>query len=142
MSGLPSRGRRLWITAFAAGLLPGLVRAGPPAPGLRTAERRWLERSAELAGEAQRHAVATDFRREIEAHREELRAIVRNDGEKTPASVQQLHRTMILVNALLHAAAECHQGGRLVCPADLMRELVGQVGQGFAQLDAIEKAAG
>ncbi len=100
-----------------------------------------MERSAALADAARHHAAAADFHRDIEAHRDALRQIVRSDAGKTPQPVLRLHRTMILVNALLHAAAECQQGGRLVCPADLMRQLDGQIRDGFAQLDAIGKAS-
>ena len=66
---------------------------------------------------------------------------MRSESGKTAQPVIRLHRTMILVNALLHAAAECQQGGRLVCHADLMRQLDGQIAEAFAQLDAIEKAS-
>jgi hypothetical protein len=124
--------------AFAVPWLAHLARA-TAAAATHGAERQWMERSAALADAARRHAAVTGFRGDIEAHRDKLRQIVRSDGEKTPQPVVRLHRTMILVNALLHAAAECQQGGRLVCPADLMRQLDGQIAEGFSQLQAIEK---
>lgn len=138
MSRPPSRGRRLWLAALVCLGASGWARA---AAGSRVAERRWIERSARLADAARHHAAAADFHRDVEAHRDKLRQIVRSESGKTAQPVIRLHRTMILVNALLHAAAECQQGGRLVCPADLMRQLDGQIAEAFAQLDAIEKAS-
>jgi len=34
---------------------------------------------------------------------------------------------MILLNALLKSASDCHQGDRLICPAELIRQLDAQV---------------
>jgi hypothetical protein len=48
---------------------------------------------------------------------------------------------MILMNALLHAASECHAGGRLLCPPELMQQIEHQLAAGFRQLGAIEKGA-
>lgn len=81
-----------------------------------------------------------DFRRDILEHRERLRSIVRS-GKNAPPNLQQLHRSMVLTNALLNAASECHAGGRLVCPADLMQQLEAQVRADRAQLGAIESGS-
>ena len=59
-------------------------------------------------------------------------------NKSPPPPLLQLHRTMILTNALLNAASECHSGGRLMCPPDLMQQMEEQVRNAFAQLDAIE----
>lgn len=127
-----SRTRRLWVMAAAAWLLPGVSAGAARAQGAPGAERQWIERSAALAAAAKRHARVADFRRDIDEHRERLREIVRSAGSHPSPSVLQLHRSMILINALLHAAAECHAGGRLVCPADLMRQLDEQIASGLA----------
>jgi hypothetical protein len=81
-----------------------------------------------------------DFRRDIGAHRERLREIVRA-AKAPPAPLTELHRSMILMNALLHAAAECHAGGRLVCPPELMQQIEHQLALGFRQLGALEGIA-
>jgi len=126
----------LWLLAAAAWLIP-CARAAPAGKRLK-AERAWIERSAALARAAKENANVADFRRDIGAHRERLREIVRAAG-KSPANVADLHRSMILMNALLHAAADCHSGGRLVCPPELMRQIEHQLAAGFDQLGAIEK---
>lgn len=132
------RGRRFWLLAPIA-LLPSFAASGNPVPkrGQR-AERQWMERSAALVEAARQHAGVGDFRRDILAHRERLREIVRA-GKNAPAPELELHRNMILMNALLNAASECHSGGRLACPPDLMRQMEAQLTTGFAQLRVIEK---
>lgn len=122
-------------------LLPGVSAAAARAQAAPSAEQRWIERSAALAAAAKRHASVADFRRDIEEHRERLREIVRSGGSNPSPSLLQLHRSMILINALLHAAAECHAGGRLVCPADLMRRLEEQIATGFALVKAVQEAS-
>ena len=114
-----------------------------PALARRTlpAERAWIERSAALAKAAKEHANAAEFRRDIEAHRERLREIVRAN-RNPPPGLLQLQRSMILTNALLNAASQCHSGGRLMCPADLMHDLEAQLRTAFAQLGALERRAG
>lgn len=103
-------------------------------------ERAWFERAAVLGKAAKAHASVADFRRDILAHRESLREIVR--ANPNPRSdILQLQRSMILMNALLHAAAECHSGGRVVCPADLIHRIDEQLKAGFGQLDAVEGGA-
>jgi hypothetical protein len=128
------------LLAPAAWLLPGAAALAAPARRRLPAERAWFERSAALARAAKANASVADFRRDILEHRERLRAIVRAAG-KPSASVLDLHRTMILMNALLHAAADCHSGGRLVCPPELMAQIEAQLAVGFRRLGAIEKGA-
>lgn len=140
MSGPASPGRRLWLIAAAAWLSPRVSNAAPQGSRAGAEERRWLERSASLADAARQHAAVADFRGRIEEHREQLRRIVRSDDGNAAPAVLQLHRSMILVNALLHAAAECQVSGRLMCPADLMRQLDQQIAAGFVQVSAVEKA--
>ena len=132
--------RRRWIAAAAAALLLPLASAAQrgkaPSP-----ERQWIERSAALASAAKQHAGVARFRHDIEEHRERLRQIVRAGGANPPPPQLELQRTMILINALLHAAAECHAGGRLMCPADLLHQLDQQIVAGFAMLENVERAA-
>jgi hypothetical protein len=115
-----------------------VVRAAPRRrlPG----ERAWLERSESLARAAKAHANVADFRRDIGAHRERLREIVRA-AKAPPAPLAELHRSMILMNALLHAAAECHAGGKLMCPPELMQQIEHQLTVGFGQLGVLEGSA-
>jgi hypothetical protein len=130
----------MWILASVACLLPWNAVLAAPAKGARSAERAWIERSAVLAKAARGHANVADFHRDIEEHRERLREIVRAD-RKPPPKRLELQRSMILTNALLNAASQCHSGGRLECPADLMRQIDEQLKVDFAQLDAIERGA-
>lgn len=132
--------RRLVILAPALWLLGGaLAQAKPAGPRLR-AERAWFERSAALTRAVKARAGVADFRRDVGEHRERLRAIVKAAG-KADAGVLDLQRSMILMNALLHAAAECHSGGRLLCPPELMLQIENQLETGFRQLGALEKGA-
>jgi hypothetical protein len=128
------------MLASAACLLRWNAASAAPAKSARSAERAWIERSAALAKAAKGHANVADFRRDIGEHRERLRDIVRA-ARNPPPNVLELQRSMILTNALLNAASECHSGGRLVCPADLMRQIEGQLKIDFAQLNAIERGA-
>jgi hypothetical protein len=132
--------RRLLVLAPAAWLLPCASASAAPTGQRRPAERAWMERSAALARAAKAHANVGDFRRDVQEHRERLRGIVRAAG-KPAESVAELHRSMILMNALLHAASECHAGGRLQCPPELMRQIEHQLAVGFRQLGALEKGA-
>lgn len=79
-----------------------------------------------------------EFRRDIVAHRERLREIVRANPD-VPPPVVQLQRSMILTNALLNAASECHSGGRIVCPADLLQRIDQQLRTTFEHLSAAER---
>lgn len=137
---IDGRTRRLWVVASAASLLSCAWAHAAPTKLARPAERAWLERSAALIQAAKGNANVADFRRDVQAHRERLREIVRSSKNNPPALVQ-LQRTMIVTNALLNAASECHSGGRVVCPADLMQQLEERVRAGFAQLNAIEGGA-
>lgn len=143
-----SHARRLWLAALLACLLPATPAfaavAKPARPAAakqaRAAERAWIERSVALAKAAKEHAILGDFRRDILEHRERLRAIVRANP-KPPGPLLGLHRSMILTNALLNAASECHSGGRLACPADLMRQIEAQLKADLAHLNAVERGA-
>lgn len=137
---IESRARRLWLLAPAVWLLPWNAAAAVPAKEGRSAERAWIERSAALARAAKEHAIVADFRRDIQEHRERLREIVRSNRNPPPRMLE-LQRSMILTNALLNAASECYSGGRLVCPADLMRQIDERLKIDFEQLNAIERGA-
>lgn len=144
--GLPPSRRRCMFSAALA-LLHGTLAlwALPAAPAhattekraSRPAERAWVERAAALALAAKRNVELAEFRRDIDAHRVALRKIVQANPNP-PEHVLKLHRVMVLTNALLHAAAECHVGGRIVCPADLMQHIEDQVRNGFEHLHALE----
>ena len=131
--------RRLCLAAAALPLLGAAAARGAP-HGKLPGERAWLQRSEALARAAKANANVADFRRDISAHRERLREIVRAAG-KAPEPIAELHRSMILMNALLHAAADCHAGGRLKCPPELMQQIEHQLGVGQRQLGAIEAGA-
>jgi hypothetical protein len=107
------------------------------AAGEVSAERAWIERAEALVAAAKGHANATGFRQDVEAQRERLREIVRQEGPRPMPERRQLHVSMILLNALLKSASDCHQGGRVVCPAELIRQLDAQVKVVYAQLKAV-----
>jgi hypothetical protein len=141
----PSR-RRCMVGAALASLQGALVPLALPTTPVhattgkrasRPAERAWVERAAALALAAKRNVEVAEFRRDVDAHRVALRQIVQANPNP-PEHVLKLHRVMVLTNALLHAAAECHVGGRIVCPADLMQHIEDQVRNGFEQLHALE----
>jgi len=102
------------------------------------AERAWIERAEGLVAAAKGHADAAEFRRDVEAQRERLRGIVRQEGPQPTPERRQLHVSMILLNALLKSASDCHQGGRVVCPAQLLRQLDAQVKLVQGQLKAVQ----
>jgi hypothetical protein len=126
--------------APAAWLLP-CVPAFAARSGQRPGERAWMERSAALVSAVKARANVAEFRKDVQEHRERLREIVRAAG--TPgAGLLELHRSMLLMNALLHAASECHAGGRVQCPPELLQQIEHQLDVGFRQLGALEKGAG
>lgn len=102
-----------------------------------SAERAWIERAEALVAAAKGPANATVFRQDVEMQRERLREIVRQEGPRPTPERRQLHVSMILLNALLKSASDCHQGGRLACPAELIRQLDAQVKVVRAQLKAV-----
>lgn len=103
-----------------------------------SAERAWIERAEALVAAAKGHANATGFRQDVEVQRERLREIVRQEGPQPTPERRQLHVSMILLNALLKSASDCHQGGRLVCPAELIQQLDAQVKVVHGQLKAVQ----
>ena len=103
-----------------------------------SAERAWTERAEALVVAAKGNGNATAFRQDVEVQRERLREIVRQEGPRPTPERRQLHVSMILLNALLKSASDCHQGGRLVCPAALIRQLDAQVTVVRGQLKAIQ----
>lgn len=133
--------RRGLLAAASAWLLlparPSLAARRKPAIA---GERAWIERSHALAESARAHASVADFRRDIVAHRERLRELVRARPD-APAAMVQLQRSMILINALLNAASECHSGGRIVCPADLLERIDHQLRVTVEHLRAAEGVA-
>ena len=129
------RSRRRWLLAAAACLVPFAAARAAPAKRAAAPEDAWIRRAAQLVEAARANANVGDFRRDIRDHRERLREIVRAN-RTPPPEVLELHRTMILTHALLHAASECHKGGRIVCPPDLLRQLEEQLRIGFARLAA------
>lgn len=71
---------------------------------------------------------ASEFRIDATLYREDLRKLVQeNPGAGTPGRIPDMHlQEMIRMSALLHAAAQCKTGRYVVCPADLIRQLVAQ----------------
>lgn len=106
--------------------------------GGAAAERAWIERAEALVAAAKSHVNAAGFRQDVEAQRERLREIVRQEGPQPTPERRQLHISMILLNALLKSASDCHQGGRVVCPAELIRQLDAQVKVVHGQLKAVQ----
>jgi len=102
------------------------------------AERAWIEHAGRLVAAAKGHANVAEFRQDVEAQRERLREIVRQEGSQPTPERRQLHVSMILLNALLKSASDCHQGGRVVCPAQLLRQLDEQVRLVQGQLKALQ----
>jgi hypothetical protein len=129
----------MWMLAPCGWALACFAGGVAAAPARKRAERAWIERSAALTRTVKASGDVAEFRRDLREHRERLREIVRAAGTPPPP-VLELHRSMILMHALLHAASECHAGGRLLCPPDLMRQIEEQLAVGFRQLDAVEKA--
>lgn len=108
------------------------------AAGEVSAERAWIERAEAMVTAAKGHANAAGFRQDVEQQREWLREIVRQEGPQPKPERRQLHISMILLNALLKSASDCHQGGRVVCPAELIRQLDTQVKVVHGQLKAAQ----
>lgn len=102
------------------------------------AERAWIERAEALVAAAKGRANAVEFRQDVEAQRERLREIVRQEGPQPTPERRQLHVSMILLNALLQSASDCHQGGRVLCPAELIRQLDAQVKTVQTQIKAVQ----
>lgn len=135
MNSASMRRREEWWWVATAVLL--CMSAPVWAVGEVSAERAWIERAEALVAAAKGHANAAGFRQDVEAQRERLREIVRQEGPRPMPERRQLHVSMILLNALLKSASDCHQGGRVVCPADLIRQLDAQVKVVYAQLKAV-----
>lgn len=132
--------RRLLCAVPALLLIPASASLAARGKAPAVGERAWVERSQALARAAKEHADVADFRRDIVAHRERLRELVRARPDAAPAMVQ-LQRSMILTNALLNAASECHSGGRIVCPADLLQRIDQQLRVTLEHLRAAEGVA-
>lgn len=137
-------GRRATVRAVGLGLvllpcLPSFMQSAL-ATSLRPAERAWADRSAMLARAAKAHAELGEFRKDILEHREKLRAII-SANRKAPPELMHLHRSMVLTSALLSAASECHVGGRVVCPPELMHQIETQVRLDRDRIAALESAA-
>lgn len=124
------------FAGLAAAVLLGF---NPPPAGAapNEAESEWIERAAALVTAARTHADAATFQREVQAHRERLREIVRAAGSAPPPERRQLHVSMMLLNALLKSASDCQRAGRITCPAELLRQLDAQVATARAQLRAL-----
>lgn len=125
------RHKAMWMIA----LLCALWSMGPAAADAGEEEQAWIEEAGRLVeAAASGRAEALAFRRQVKQSRERLREMVRN----TAPGDRQRYQDMILMVALLDAAAACHQGGHILCPPDLMRQLRAQL----ARLRAQPGAAG
>ncbi len=101
-------------------------------------ERAWIERAGALVAAAKDHAEAAGFQRDVQAHRERLRGIVRRPAPEPAPERRQLHASMVLLDALLKSASDCQQAGHVVCEANLLRRLDAQLETARAQLKAVE----
>jgi hypothetical protein len=101
-------------------------------------ERAWIERAEALVTAAKGHAEAAGFQRNVQAHRERLRGIVRRAGPEPTPERRQLHASLVLLDALLKSASDCQQAGHVVCEANLIRRLDAQLEAARAQLKAVE----
>jgi hypothetical protein len=101
-------------------------------------ERGWIERAEALVAAARGHAEAAGFQRDVQAHRERLRGIVRDAGPEPTSERRQLHASMVLLDALLKSASDCQQVGHVVCEANLIRRLDAQLEAARARLRAVE----
>lgn len=123
-----------WIAAVAV-----LVCVSAPtwAAAKVSPELAWIKSAAALVAMAKGHSPAAGFEWEVEESRERLREIVRRAGPHPVPQRQQLFVSMILLNALLESATKCHQGGVVVCSANLIWQLDAQVKAASAQLKAL-----
>ena len=128
---------RLQIVACLASAVLLGIDLGAAAAAPVQSENDWIERAEALVAAARGHADAATFQREVQAHRERLREIVRAAGSTPPPQRRQLHVSMMLLNALLKSASDCHRAGRITCPAELLRQLEAQVAMARAQLKAL-----
>ena len=84
-------------------------------------------RLVEAARSAQ--AAATPFRIDVTLYRESLRTLMLSNQEieqEKDRIPQPILVNMVRMSALLHAAAECKTGRYIVCPPELMSQLVSQ----------------
>lgn len=122
----------VWAWLFFCWAVPAC--AGEAVPD----ERAWIERAEALVTAAKGHADAADFQRDVRAHRERLREIVRRAGPEPAAELRQLHASMVLLDALLKSASDCQHAGHVVCEANLIRRLDAQLEAARARLKAAE----
>jgi len=128
------RGARLVIWAWVFFCWAGAARAA----GEAADEHAWIERAEALVAAAKGHAEAAGFQREVLAHRDRLRGIVRRAGPEPTPERRQLYASMVLLDALLKSASDCQQAGHVVCEANLIRRLDAQLEAARAQLKAVE----
>jgi len=128
------RKERWWLVTAVFLCLSTTAWAG----GAVAAESAWIERAKGLVAAAKGNANVAEFRQDVEVQRERLREIVRQEGPQPTPERRQLHVSMILLNALLKSASDCHQGGRVVCPVQLLRQLDAQVKLVQGQLKAVQ----
>ncbi len=126
---------KCWCIAAAAVFI--CVSAPAWAAGKVSPEGAWIKSATALVAMAKGHSPAAGFEWEVEESRERLREIVRQAGPHPAPQRQQLFVSMILLNALLESATKCHQGGVVVCSANLIWQLDAQVKAASAQLKAL-----
>ena len=124
-----------WIAAMAAIVV--CLSTDARATGGASAERAWINGAATLVTMAKSHTAEAGFQWEVEQSRERLREIVLQAGPHPTPQRKQLFVAMIMLNALLESASECHEGGVMVCPATLIWQLNAQVKTALAQLKAM-----
>ncbi|MHB8257148.1 MAG: hypothetical protein ACYDE0_07910 [Acidiferrobacterales bacterium] len=126
---------RCWWLVTAAVL--ACVSAPACAARKLLAEGAWIKGAAELVAMAKSHSSEAGFQLEVEQSRQRLREIVLQAGPHPAPKREQLFISMIMLNALLESATKCHQGGLVVCSANLIWQLDAQVRAASAQLKAL-----
>ena len=135
----------LWVCLGLACLAPAL--ANPATPGVIDPSQTPLERcralvalSATLVETAQSSkGHATAFRVDVAHYRESLRDLVKDNDKRAPPDrlPRPLVLDMVRMVGLLQSAAQCQTGRYIVCPPDLMDQLIRRqsaMDQGLAAL--------
>lgn len=131
-------GWRMKCWWFVTAAVLACVSAPAWAASKLSAEGAWIKGAAELVAMAKSHSSEAGFQWEVEESRQRLRQIVLQAGPHPAPKREQLFVSMIMLNALLESATKCHQGGLVVCSANLIWQLDAQVKAASAQLKALE----
>jgi hypothetical protein len=107
--------------------------------GPELTEKAWVEQAERLVVAVTTTTPnAAEFRRDVHTSRTQLRQLMQKRENPVPVEKQQLHKTLILLDALLDAAAKCQTGNVVICPPFLVQGLNAQLKNAQAQLAVIE----